>query len=239
MFKDPLALILGEWAMSVDIWSVLLRYGLSILFGAAIGCERSSKRHAAGMRTFILVCFAGTSAALVDYYLNETNGSGSYLISAAAVIALAIIAVNTVLYSSKNQIKGLTTSAALWVCGVIGILIGSGFYSASIIAFAALLLSLSLFPVFEKYLKDRSNHFEMHIELESPAKLRDFVTTLRELGMTVDDIEINPAYAHSGLSVYSVLVSINSPELKKYKTHKEVIEALRSLEYLNYIEEMK
>ena len=57
-------------------------------------------------------------------------------------------------------------------------------------------------------------------------------------GLRIDDIEANPAYANSGLSVYSISISIDSEELKKYKTHTEIIEALRSLDYIYHIEEM-
>ena len=105
-------------------------------------------------------------------------------------------------------------------------------------SFAALLCCLSLFPVLEEYLKIRSNHFEVHIELTSPAHLQDFVTTIRRLGLTIDDIESNAAYSGSGLSVYSISISISSGELKKYKTHSEIIEALRSLDYIYHIEEI-
>ena len=64
------------------------------------------------------------------------------------------------------------------------------------------------------------------------------MTTIRKLGLRVDDIEANPAYLNSGLSVYSVSVTIASQELKKYKTHSEIIEAIGTLEYVYYIEEM-
>ena len=95
-------------------------------------------------------------------------------------------------------------------------------------------------PAFiEKYLKNRSNHFEIHLELKDVAYLRNFVTTIRQLGLAIDDIEFNSAYLHSGLSVYSVSISIGSKELKKYKTHSEIIDALRSLDYIYHIEEMK
>ena len=79
----------------------------------------------------------------------------------------------------------------------------------------------------------------MHLELKDIRYLKDFVTTIRELGLSIDDIEANPAYLHSGLSVYSISISISSAELKKYKTHSEIIEALRSLDYIYHIEEMK
>ena len=38
--------------------------------------------------------------------------------------------------------------------------------------------------------------------------------------------------------MYSVSLTICSQELKKYKTHVEIIEALSSLDYIYHIEEM-
>jgi putative Mg2+ transporter-C (MgtC) family protein len=90
----------------------------------------------------------------------------------------------------------------------------------------------------ERYLKNRSNHFEIHLELKNSGYLHNFVTTIRRLGLRIDDIEANPAYANSGISVYSIAISISSKELKKYKTHTEIIEALQSLDYIYHIEEM-
>ena len=51
-------------------------------------------------------------------------------------------------------------------------------------------------------------------------------------------IESNPAYLNSGLSVYSVSLTIVSAELKKYKRHDEIIEALRTLDYVYFIGEL-
>lgn len=235
---DPIARLLGDWSSQLTVGSVLFRIVLSVVLSAIIGCERSSKRHAAGLRTFILVSLATTSAMLLDIFLNAYLGVNFEVISAAAVVGIAIITVNSILYSSRNQIKGLTTSVGLWACGILGLSIGAGFYTVTAVMFVALLCSLSLFPKFEVYLKNRSNHFEIHLELKDISYLQNFVTTIRELGMKVDDIESNPAYLHSGLSVYSISISISSAELKKYKTHTEIIAALRSLDYIYYIEEM-
>lgn len=91
----------------------------------------------------------------------------------------------------------------------------------------------------EVYLKNRSNHFEIHLELKNIEYLRDFVTVSRRLGLRIDDIESNPAYVGSGLSVYTITVTICSSELKKYKTHHEIIEALKSLDYIYHLEELR
>lgn len=236
--SDPIVNLLGEWSAGINTGSILLRLFISVTFAAIIGCERATKRHAAGLRTFMLVSMASTMASIIDVYLIEGWGVSMALISAATVIGAAIISSNSILFSSKNQIKGLTTSVGLWTCAVLGLALGAGYYTASLIGFLTLLCCLSLFPTFETYLKNRSNHFEVHLELTNKNNLQDFVTTLRKLGLRIDDIELNPAYINSGLSVYSVSMTINSPELKKYKTHSEIIEALGTLDYVYYIEEM-
>ena len=229
VLSDPIAQLLGPWAAEPGPWCAVFRVALAVLLAAVIGWERSSKRHSAGLRTFMLI------AALLDQSLLDANIP---LLSAAAIIGMAILSCNSILFSSKNQIKGLTTSAALWACGLVGVALGSGAYVLALAAFAALLLTVSWFPRLEKYLKDRSNHFEVHLELTAKDTLQDFVSTIRALGIRIDDIEANPAYLGSGLSVFSVSFTITSPELKQYKKHAEIIEALQSLEYVHYIEEM-
>ena len=161
------------------------------------------------------------------------------LLSAASVIGVAIITCNSILFSSRSQIKGLTTSVGLWACGIIGLTAGAGYYTVTIVSFGALFCILLFFPPIEGYLKNRSNNFEVHLELISSAHLQSFVTTIRRLGLTIDDIEANPAYVGSGLSVYSIAISISSAELKKYKTHNEIIEALSTLDYVYHIERMR
>lgn len=115
----------------------------------------------------------------------------------------------------------------------------TGLYTVTLIVFAFLLCILSAFPTIEVYLKNRSNHFEIHLELKNIEYLRDFVTVSRRLGLRIDDIESNPAYVGSGLSVYTITVTICSSELKKYKTHHEIIEALKSLDYIYHLEELR
>ena len=189
IITDPLAGLLGQWAADITVGSVLLRIFLSLLMGAFIGWERSSKRHSAGLRTF--------------------------------------------------QIKGLTTAVGLWVAVITGILLGMGCYAVGIAAFAALLCILLWFPPLEVALNNRSNHFELHLELTNSISLQDFVTVIRRLGLKIVEIEQNPAYVGSGLSVYSISITVSNEMLKKYKTHAEIIEALKSLDYVYHIEEMR
>lgn len=238
-FYDPITAALGDWSRGLNTYSVLLRIALVVLLASVIGCERSSKRHSAGLRTFVLISFASTVSMILDVYLMSIFSARLPILSAATVIATALISGNSILFSSRSQIKGLTTSAGLWACSILGFSIGAGLYTVTLIVFLFLLCILACFPSFESYLKNRSNHFEIHLELKSSEYLRDFVTVSRRLGLRIDDIESDQAYMGSGLSVYTVTFTICSTELKKYKTHKEIIEALSSLDYIYHIEEMR
>ena len=55
---DPIAKMLGSWSVELTTYSILLRLVTVIILTSIIGCERSSKRHSAGLRTFVLVSFS-------------------------------------------------------------------------------------------------------------------------------------------------------------------------------------
>ena len=172
-------------------------------------------------------------------FSNKATLGGIQMSFLMSVIAAALVSGNAILFSSRSQIKGLTTSTGLWACSILGFAIGAGLYTVTGIVFLFFLCILACFPAFEQYLKNRSNHFEIHLELKNSGYLRDFVTVSRRMGLRIDDIEANQAYAGSGLSVFTVTFTICSAELKKYKTHREIIEALSSLDYIYHIEEMR
>ena len=121
---------------------------------------------------------------------------------------------------------------------ILGLTIGAGLYTVSVIGYAALMCCLALFPTFEIDLKNRSNHFEVHLELKNREDLQRFITTMRTLGLKIDDIEANPAYINSGLSVYSVSLTVRQKDRAKYSSHQEMIKAINTLDFVYYAEEI-
>ena len=93
--NDPIASLLGSWATELNLYSVLLRVAVSVVFAAMIGCERASKRHAAGQRTFILVSLASTMAMLLDQSVERAGGP---------------------LVSAETEEKGLDAEKAKQIC---------------------------------------------------------------------------------------------------------------------------
>lgn len=68
---DPIAKMLGSWSVELTTYSILLRLVTVIILTSIIGCERSSKRHSAGLRTFVLVSFSSCVAMILDLYLMQ------------------------------------------------------------------------------------------------------------------------------------------------------------------------
>lgn len=235
--RDSIAKLLGDWSKGIGAGAIAFKIAVAVVLAAVIGTERAQKHHAAGLRTFISVSLALVIAAIGDTFLISSCGIKIPAITAATVIGVAIIGCNTILFSSKNQLKGLTTSVCLWVSGIIAAMIGFGQYTVAIVGFATLVLCVALFPQFEKRFRQRSPRMEVHLELKSRNCLPAFMETVRLFGLKINDIECNAAYANSGLGVYSVLMTIVNAELKK-KTHTEIIEALSASENVLYIEEI-
>lgn len=234
---DIISKLLGAWSAEFNAWSCLLKIFLSTFLATLAGTERATKLHSAGIKTFICVSLAGTLCALGDSYLTEVRGLGVSLLCPAAIIGLAVTGTNTILFSSKNRLRGLTTSVGLWVTGIISMAIGYGLYFAGIAAFVLFMLVIMFLPAFEKKMKEKSAYLEAHIELKSREALQVFAGTLRQFGLKINDIEINPAYASSGLGVYSVTMKIVNPELRK-KSHKEIIDAISAMDVVSFVEEI-
>ena len=235
--SDQLADAMGAWSQGIGVWSIVLKIAVILVFTTILGCERARNRHAAGLRTFIVVGLASTSVAIADLYLIMAKGVSFPFLSAATIIGVAILGANTILFSSKNQLKGLTTSVGLWGTAIIGVVLGLGLYTVALITYGVLMLCLTLFTHLEKSNKAHSNHFEVHLELKGRNLLQEFTATIREFGLKIDDIEINPAYANSGLGVYTVSMTVVEKDLRK-KPHAAIVKALSALDCVAYIEEM-
>ena len=237
MPTDLIANALGSWSSEVNIASTALKTALVVVMAVVLGCERSRNRHAAGLRTLIVLSIGSMFAGIGDIYFITVLNVGFPILSAAVIIGISIITANTIIFSSKNQIMGLTTSVGGWTMSIISAILGFGLYTAALIGFAALMVGLLAFSKMETYIKNKSNHFEVHLELNSRSGLQDFIATAREFGLKIDNLEINPAYANSGLSVYTVKFTVTGKNLRK-KSHSDIIEALSVLDCVYHIEKL-
>ena len=239
MITDPIISFFGDtlnWLSDItNIWTILIRILLAILCAGIIGVERSRKRQAAGLRTYILVCLGAAIVMMLSDFLVLSNpGSDAGRLGAQVVSGIGFLGAGTILVTSKNRIKWLTTAAGLWAAACMGLTIGAGFYTLGIIGSILILIVLTILPKIEQIFRRKTKYFELHVELDDRSNLKDLVNFLRSINVQISSIEKNPAYIQSGLSVYTM--TLNSEEKRDHDTF---IETIKNLKYVNHCEELK
>lgn len=57
-----------DFLRELNIWSVMLRLILAMIFGGLIGLERGKKGRAAGFRTYMVVCLGAALTIVLGQY---------------------------------------------------------------------------------------------------------------------------------------------------------------------------
>lgn len=140
-----------------NIFIIIFRILLSCILSGLIGFERELHHRAAGLRTHILVSLGSTLVMLTSLYLFDIYKDKVPLdpgrIAAGVITGIGFLGAGTILRMGQG-IKGLTTAASLWITTAIGLAVGCGFYSASILSTILVLFVLtSLRKLEEKLLK--------------------------------------------------------------------------------------
>jgi putative Mg2+ transporter-C (MgtC) family protein len=113
---------------------LLARLLLAVLLGGLLGLERELGRHAAGLRTHILVALGSAAFTIAGTYGGEGLGTNhdNSRVAAQIVTGIGFLGAGTIWRSSQPEgrgvIYGLTTAANIWVAAAVGMLCGYGLY---------------------------------------------------------------------------------------------------------------
>jgi putative Mg2+ transporter-C (MgtC) family protein len=121
---------------NADLAVIIVRLGLSVVFGAVIGLERELAAQPAGLRTHILVALG---AALFTLVGTEVAGTDPTRIAAQVVSGVGFLGAGAILREGPT-VRGLTTAATLWAAAAIGLANGLGAYRSAVIAVILTLL---------------------------------------------------------------------------------------------------
>lgn len=238
LFTDPIVdLLKWQWLEDISFGSIIFRLILALLCGGILGIERAKKHHAAGLRTYIIVCIGSTIAMMTNEFICAKSGLGDGARLGAQVISgIGFLGAGTILVTSRNQIRGLTTAAGLWGCACLGLAVGVGFYTLAILGAILIIIIFAIMPKIEGLFTKNSKTFQIHIEFECRANLKEFIDFARNNLLKINSIDRNEAYSSSGLSVYTIFLMDISKNKKTI--HKDYIDQFKSLSYVNYVEEI-
>ena len=163
---------LGTWinsgfgvALRLDL---LVRLGLAVVLGGAIGWEREANGKPAGLRTNILICVGATLLTdLSIHFGGFAVGRGvadPARIAAQIVTGIGFLGAGTII-QARGTVTGLTTAATLWVVAGIGMAVGSDSYVEAVGATLLVLVVLILLtPMEEAIARRRPAHFRIILE---------------------------------------------------------------------------
>ena len=129
---------------SIHVERVLIRLLASAILGAAIGIERQRAGKSAGVRTHMLVT-VGTTAFLLACTSYGMNLDGMSRVIQGIVTGIGFIGAGTILkLEGEVEVKGLTTSAGIWMAAAIGVSVGLGALGLAILTTILALMILTV-----------------------------------------------------------------------------------------------
>jgi len=224
------------YVYDLNMVSVALRLTLAMIFGGIVGFERGSKRRAAGLRTHMLVCVGSALVMITSKYIafNLPFASDPARLGAQVISGIGFLGAGTILVTSYNQVRGLTTAAGLWASACLGLAIGIGFYGGALIAGILILFIIAVLHNIDAALITKSRNMEVYVEFGNDGKFSSLLSAANKNGIQI----LNVVFTHSKLSSTDPLAALVSMHLPKRRNHNEVVEMLAKVEGILYIHEV-
>ncbi len=215
-------------------FSIFLRLAMAMAMGAAIGYERAAKKSTAGLRTFSIVCSAAAFTMIINEYLIDRYGTGDPARLAAQVISgIGFLGMGSIILTSRNQVRGLTTAGTLWATAILGIALGAGMLIPSLIAFSIMLFTTTILYYISQHLERYNRYITIYLEVDKNAGLRQIIETLTGQGYEVMQLQKHKSSPEGDLTLQLDL------NLKGKYLHSDVVSHLGEMESIHYIEEVK
>ncbi len=132
----------------IPLTTIALRLLLAAALGAAIGYDREIRNRPAGLRTHMLTAVAAavfTVITLEVFHLarqiQPDGGFDPIRVVEAVTAGVAFLAAGTII-QSRGNVHGLTTGAAMWLTGAVGVAAGFGMYAIAVLTTLLALLIL-------------------------------------------------------------------------------------------------
>lgn len=234
--KDA-AVYLGDYSeLSFEVVA-LFRMVMASICGGLIGLERELKGRPAGMKTFSLVCIGATLAMVTNDYISRyiTGGSGDSARMAAQVISgIGFLGAGTIIVTGTNQVKGLTTAAALWVTAALGISIGAGFYFGGFAGVAVIFTTSLVCKVLDKTIMGSSRMVTIYAEGKDEEFLLELINYLGDKNIHIVNLvrkSENKWYKKDTCVVVEL-------DLGKRQKHSLILDDIKRMKGLRFVEEI-
>ncbi|WP_042461223.1 MgtC/SapB family protein [Neobacillus dielmonensis] len=140
--------------------NILIKLGISAIFGLIIGLERELKRKPVGLKTSLVISVVScllTIVSIESAYTfprpeNVTITMDPLRLAAQIISGIGFLGAGVILRRGNDSISGLTTAAMIWGAAGIGVAVGAGFYIEAFAGVALLIISVEFVPLLMKIL---------------------------------------------------------------------------------------
>lgn len=223
----------------VTLLSTFVRLFIAAFFGGMIGMGRASRRRAAGMRTHMLVCMGAAFVMITQQYITiYYPGSDPSRLGAQVISGIGFLGVGTIIVDRGQQVRGLTTAAGLWSSACMGLAIGIGFYSGSILACTFILATLTIMNKLEYRIVSSSRRMTIYAEFNIYSDINRLVSLAGENTISISRLEIVQPKGYTGADD-TRSAAVITLLLAKRCAHYEIINLLGSSPGLITIEDVE
>ncbi len=230
------------WNSFADIfreWSsiaILLRLLFAMAVGTVVGIDRGLKRRGAGVKTHVMVCLGSALVMVTSEYMTiHFNATVDMARLGAQVISgVGFLGVGTILVTGKNQVRGLTTAAGLWVCACIGLAAGIGFIEGALITFLLVMVNFRILAKVDAIVRRFSRIFDLYLEFDTDRNVSCFLKEMRKRGIKTEVLGISKEKNPEKITTAIVTVKMQ----KRNNGHFDLIDEIRELDFVKYVEEL-
>ncbi|OZI40863.1 methyltransferase [Bordetella genomosp. 1] len=134
---------------------VILRLLVAVILGGLIGYERERSGKAAGLRTHMLVALGAALFVLVPVQ-NGMEVADLSRVLQGVIAGIGFLGAGAIIkLSDEREIRGLTTSASIWLTAAVGIAAGMGREATAVVSTLLALFVLGAIHGWEKRIAAR------------------------------------------------------------------------------------
>lgn len=222
-------------ARELSMLSLCFRILTAIILGGIIGIERGMKNRPAGLRTYMLVSLGACIVMMTNQYVYQAYHTGDLVRMGAQVISgIGFLGAGTIIVTSRNQIKGLTTAAGLWAAACVGLAIGIGLYEVAVISAAMIWIILTVLHKLDFAMRHNTKIVDVYVELNKETPLGDFLRYIREQHIEPSNVQLE----HDNVVANNSVAFIVTLKAQERQGHDALLSKIRQMEGVSYIEEL-
>lgn len=219
--------------MELSDITVIVRLALAAFAGGVLGLERTRKKRAAGLRTYMLVCIGAAVVSMTGLFARERlGGTDPVRLSAQVISGIGFIGAGAIMMTGYHKVKGLTTAASLWASACLGIAAGIGFYSGALIMFVLIIFVMLIGERLQDRYESITKRMRAFVMFKEREAVRSFLIFLRDNGIEINDID--EISGGTGLNLGMIFMF----KLKEKQSHEEIIKMIGGFEGVDFAEEL-